>query len=146
MDLKNPNGSLMRIDPRPTALQTHTVSISHWLLTKQPLYLQVHSVPALRPRGWVHQIRWNQSYCPWNEWFPNQAEVFSHVLPGVEWPVLVAGGPRCSSVVRAFAHGAMGRRIDHSWGGPIELCGKSVHSLCDGSSDRSFMGWTHWLV
>ena len=24
-------------------------------------------------------------------------------------------------VVRAFAHGAMGRRIDPSWGGPIEL-------------------------
>ena len=24
-------------------------------------------------------------------------------------------GPRCSSVVRAFAHGAMGRRIDPSW-------------------------------
>ena len=23
--------------------------------------------------------------------------------------------------VRAFAHGAMGRRIDPSWGGPIEL-------------------------
>ena len=31
------------------------------------------------------------------------------------------GGVRCSSVVRAFAHGAMGRRIDPSWGGPIEL-------------------------
>ena len=30
-------------------------------------------------------------------------------------------GARCSSVVRAFAHGAMGRRIDLSWGGPIEL-------------------------
>ena len=30
-------------------------------------------------------------------------------------------GTRCSSVVRAFAHGAMGRRIDPSWGGPIEL-------------------------
>ena len=30
-------------------------------------------------------------------------------------------GARCSSVVRAFAHGAMGHRIDHSWGGPIEL-------------------------
>ena len=30
-------------------------------------------------------------------------------------------GVRCSSVVRAFAHGAMGRRIDPSWGGPIEL-------------------------
>ena len=30
-------------------------------------------------------------------------------------------GARCSSVVRAFAHGAMGRQIDPSWGGPIEL-------------------------
>ena len=30
-------------------------------------------------------------------------------------------GARCSSVVRAFAHGATGRRIDPSWGGPIEL-------------------------
>ena len=27
----------------------------------------------------------------------------------------------CSSVVSVFAHGAMGRRIDPSWGGPIEL-------------------------
>ena len=24
-------------------------------------------------------------------------------------------------MVRAFSHGAMGRRIDPSWGGPIEL-------------------------
>ena len=31
------------------------------------------------------------------------------------------GEARCSSVVRAFAHGAMGRRIDPSLGGPIEL-------------------------
>ena len=31
------------------------------------------------------------------------------------------GGARCSSVVRAFIHGAMGRRINPSWGGPIEL-------------------------
>ena len=30
-------------------------------------------------------------------------------------------GARCSSVVRAFAHGAMSRRIDPSWSGPIEL-------------------------
>ena len=30
-------------------------------------------------------------------------------------------GVRCSSVVRAFVHGAMGRRIDALWGGPIEL-------------------------
>ena len=29
--------------------------------------------------------------------------------------VSVNHGPRCSSVLRAFAHGAMGRRIDHSW-------------------------------
>ena len=28
---------------------------------------------------------------------------------------------RCSSVVRAFAHGAMGHQIDSSWAGPIEL-------------------------
>ena len=30
-------------------------------------------------------------------------------------------GAICSSVVRAFAHGAIGRRIDPSWGGPFEL-------------------------
>ena len=30
-------------------------------------------------------------------------------------------GARCSSVVRAFDYGAMGRQIDPSWGGPIEL-------------------------
>ena len=30
-------------------------------------------------------------------------------------------GARCSSVVRDFAHGAMGRRIDPSWGGLINL-------------------------
>ena len=30
-------------------------------------------------------------------------------------------GARCSSMVRMFACGAMGRRIDPSWGGPIEL-------------------------
>ena len=30
-------------------------------------------------------------------------------------------GARCSYVVRAFTHGAMGRRIDPSWSGPIEL-------------------------
>ena len=36
------------------------------------------------------------------------------------WSLPEQGG-RCSSVVRAFTHGAMGRRIDPSWGGPIEL-------------------------
>ena len=35
--------------------------------------------------------------------------------------LLIHPGARCSSVVRAFAHGAMGRRIDPSLSGPIEL-------------------------
>ena len=41
----------------------------------------------------------------------------------VRWVVgsILHGGAGCSSVVRAFAHGAMGRRIDPSWDGPIEL-------------------------
>ena len=39
----------------------------------------------------------------------------------VKIALLVKGGARYSSVVRAFAHGAMGRQIDPSWGGPIEL-------------------------
>ena len=30
-------------------------------------------------------------------------------------------GARCSSVLRAFTHGAMGRRINPSWGGPIDI-------------------------
>ena len=34
---------------------------------------------------------------------------------------MIHSGARCNSVVRPFAHGAMGRRIDPSWGGPIEL-------------------------
>ena len=33
----------------------------------------------------------------------------------------LTAGARCSSVVRAFAHGAMGRRIDPSCSEPIEL-------------------------
>ena len=39
----------------------------------------------------------------------------------VEEVILLSPGARCSSVVRAFAQGAMGRRIDPSWGGSIEL-------------------------
>ena len=34
---------------------------------------------------------------------------------------LLEKGARCSSVVRAFAHCAMGHWINPSWGGPIEL-------------------------
>ena len=32
-------------------------------------------------------------------------------------------------MVRAFVHGAMGRRIDPSWSGPIELFLVPAHSL-----------------
>ena len=41
------------------------------------------------------------------------------------------GGARYSSVVRAFARGAMGRLIDPSWGGPIELFLVPASVLCD---------------
>ena len=34
-------------------------------------------------------------------------------------------GVRCSTVVRAFAHGAMGCRIDPSWSGPIDFFSRS---------------------
>ena len=35
--------------------------------------------------------------------------------------IICSEGARCSSVVRAFAYGAMGRRIDPSWIEHIEL-------------------------
>ena len=38
-----------------------------------------------------------------------------------DWVPLFQIEVRCSSVVRAFAHGAMGHWINPSWGGPIEL-------------------------
>ena len=36
-------------------------------------------------------------------------------------------------MVRVFAHGAMGRRINHSWGGPIELFSFQpvLHNWCN---------------
>ena len=42
-------------------------------------------------------------------------------------------GARCSSMVRAFAHGVMGRWIDPSSGRPIELflVPASVHDWCN---------------
>ena len=39
---------------------------------------------------------------------------------GLSVSITVASVARCSAVVRAFAHGAMGRRIDPSWGGPSQ--------------------------
>ena len=38
-----------------------------------------------------------------------------NIRPNVLW------GARCSSMVRAFIHGAMGWQIKSSWGGLIEL-------------------------
>ena len=37
----------------------------------------------------------------------------SYIMGSPDFPLVIRG--------RAFAHGAMGRRIDPSWGGPIEL-------------------------
>ena len=42
-------------------------------------------------------------------------------IQNVSITFLLPNRARCSSVVRPFAHGAMGHRIDPSWGGPIEL-------------------------
>ena len=42
---------------------------------------------------------------------------FAHGAMGRRIDPSWGGGARCSSVVRAFAHGAMGRQIDPSWGG-----------------------------
>ena len=52
----------------------------------------------------------------------------------VRWVVrsISQGGARCSSVVRAFAHGSMGRRIDLSWGGPFEPLSRSTQSTTTG--------------
>ena len=47
--------------------------------------------------------------------------MLSCMWDGVYKRTIAANCNPCSSVVRAFAHGAMGRRIDPSWGGPIEL-------------------------
>ena len=52
-------------------------------------------------------------------------------------------GATCSSVVRAFAHGKNGRRIDPSWGGSIELflvpasAPRLVSCLWDGAYKRT---------
>ena len=48
-------------------------------------------------------------------------------------------GAKCSSVVRAFAHVAMGRQIDPSWGGPI-------HWAISRSSQCSTTGETKAVV
>ena len=46
---------------------------------------------------------------------------YIHSITHIKLIHLYTAGARFSSVVRAFAHGAMGCQIDTSWGGPIEL-------------------------
>ena len=48
-------------------------------------------------------------------------EFYAHPKLAVSTKRRPEPGARRSSVVRAFARGAMGRRIDPSWSGPIEL-------------------------
>ena len=55
---------------------------------------------------------------------------------------LVFDGARCSSVVRAFAHGAMGSSDRSFMVDPLSYFSfweRDVAPWCDGSSDRSFM-------
>ena len=48
-------------------------------------------------------------------------KLLNFIISGIKRMNLnVSRGARSSSVVRAFPHGAMGRRIDPSWSGPIE--------------------------
>ena len=59
------------------------------------------------------------SLMQWKSWSPScWGRVLSKskrfVTVGLINNILTVGA-RCSSVVRAFAHGAMGRRIDPSW-------------------------------
>ena len=51
-------------------------------------------------------------------WFCYNDELCRATRCGID---LVVAGARFGSAVRAFAHGAMGRRIDPSCGEPIEL-------------------------
>ena len=53
--------------------------------------------------------------------FFNLSMAFCVLFLPVSLYLYYRSGARYSSVVRAFAHGAMGCRIDPSWGGPIEL-------------------------
>ena len=46
---------------------------------------------------------------------------FSFFISVYVCAVIYTQGARGSSVVRSFAHGVMGRRIDPSWDGAIEL-------------------------
>ena len=78
-----------------------------------------HDVRTLLPRSYISlQIHLEKDPPPQCEHCQCILTV-RHIL--VECNHFTQTGARCSSVVRAFANGAMGRRIDPSWGGPIEI-------------------------
>ena len=54
-----------------------------------------------------------------DEYWLVEGETATH-SGSITWLISLLLGARCSSVVRAFAHGGMGRRINPSWGEPIE--------------------------
>ena len=85
------------------------------VLGRQALLLSLHS-SCLVPRLVYTMYTWQDD---WNGAIANKLPSVKPVLGN--WQSSYRQGARCSSVVRAFAHGAMGRRIDPSWGGPIEL-------------------------
>ena len=64
---------------------------------------------------WVHPMK-DRSDDPWH----HLASLHSGMSEHVPW-FNDKVGARYSSVVRVFAYGAMGHRIDPSWGGPIVL-------------------------
>ena len=49
----------------------------------------------------------------WRHWLI--VNMFIMYKPCIALVIIYRCGARCSSVVRAFAHGAMGRRIDPPW-------------------------------
>ena len=80
-----------------------------------------------RNRQWVHHE--GSIPQPIEAWPDRQPHIYTS-LPSTGWNkqnvfrYLLANNLHrilLSSVVRVFTHGAMGRRIDPSWGGPIEL-------------------------
>ena len=80
--------------------------------------------PGQRLLGNVLQLERCQNVSNGSPLIVNTVERFvNHSVQVADIPFVafIGWGARCSFVVRAFAHGTMGRRIDPSWGGPIEL-------------------------
>ena len=90
---------------------------------KEPLLLIGKSSPCVGSGFPLLLSEWSSTVCPMHMFSASLNKTFpSFSLPTENSCItLYMQGARCSSVVRAFAHGAMGRWIDPSFGGPIEL-------------------------